>query len=207
MRFIFVRHPQTVSNVQRRLTGVGNSPYTEEGVRQAEAIIKFLSTAAYDRIYSSPIERALHIGKSVSENLEAELEIVTWLQEINFGDLEGLCDADFEEKGIKIEEYRNNFKNRFPNGESWHEFYELKKENIEEIKNEEGVCLCTSHGGAIWALSNALLGSELGDFQGLFLNNASIIIIDYDNGIGKIVKRIDIDDIMQGKETIFNYLE
>lgn len=207
MRFIFVRHPQTVSNLERRLTGIGNSPYTDEGVRQAEAIIKFLSTATYDKIYSSPIERALHIGKSVAENLNAELSIVTWLQEINFGDMEGLCDADFEEKGINIDQYRKNFKNRFPNGESWQEFYDLKKQSIEDIKNEEGVCLCTSHGGAIWALSNALLGTELGDFQGLFINNASIIIIDHINGASRIVKRIDIDDIIQGRETDFNYLD
>jgi broad specificity phosphatase PhoE len=202
MRFIFVRHPQTVSNLERRLTGIGNSPYTDEGVRQAEAIIKFLSTATYDKIYSSPIERALHIGKSVAENLNAELSIVTWLQEINFGDMEGLCDADFEEKGINIDQYRKNFKNRFPNGESWQEFYDLKKQSIEDIKNEEGVCLCTSHGGAIWALSNALLGTELGDFQGLFINNASIIIIDHINGASRIVKRIDIDDIIQGRKLI-----
>lgn len=207
MRFIFVRHPQTVSNLERRLTGVSNSPYTDEGARQAEAVIKFLSTATYDKIYSSPIERALHIGKSVADNLNAELDVVAWLGEINFGDMEGLCDADFIERGINIDEYRKNFKNRFPNGESWHEFYKLKKEIIEQMKNEEGVCLCTSHGGAIWALSNALLGTELGDFQGLFINNASIIIIDYNNGTGKIIKRIDIDDIMQGKETIFSYLD
>jgi len=207
MRFIFVRHPQTVSNSERRLTGVGNSPYTEEGVRQAEAIIKFLSTAKYDKIFSSPIERSLHIGKSVANNLNADLNVVAWLGEINFGDMEGLCDADFIERGINIDEYRNNFKNRFPNGESWHEFYELKKQSIEEIKNEEGTCLCTSHGGAIWALANALLDSELGDFQGLFINNASIIIIDYNNGSGQIVKRIDIDDIVQGNESNFNHSE
>jgi broad specificity phosphatase PhoE len=207
MRFIFVRHPQTVSNIEKRLTGVSDSPYTEEGERQAEAVIRYLSTASYDRIYSSPIERARYIGQSVADNLKARIEIAHWLKEINFGDYEGLGDEDFALRNINIDEHRKDLNFKFPNGDSWREFFDTRKKSVEELRKEEGVCLCTSHGGAIWTLSNVLLGTELSDFRGLFINNASIIIIDCDKDGGRIVKRIDIEEIIRDKDAVFTYSE
>jgi len=207
MRFIFVRHPQTIANYQNRLTGIGDSPYTKEGQKQAEAIIKFLSTTTYDKIYSSPIERSRYIGKSVADNLKAELHIAHWLREINFGDFEGLSIDELKERNIDIDKYRKNLMEfQYPNGDRWRDFYENRKASIEMIKNEEGNCLCTSHGGAIWALSTALLDGEM-KFEGAILNNASILIIDYCNGKGRIVKKIEIDDILEKKIITFNYLE
>lgn len=208
MRFIFVRHPQTISNSENRLTGVSDSPYTKEGERQAQALIDFLSTATYDKIYSSPIKRAKHIGQTVAQKLNADLNVVEWLQEINFGDMEGLTFSDFVSMNIDIEQYRKNLLHfQYPNGDSWATFYEHRKQHIHKLRSDSGSCLCTSHGGAIWALTTALLDEELKEFRGNIINNASIIIVDYKDGCGQVVKRIDIDDILQGKIVHFNYWE
>jgi broad specificity phosphatase PhoE len=208
MRFIFVRHPQTVSNFENRLTGVSDSPYTNEGEKQAQALIDFLSTATYDKIYSSPIRRAKYIGQNVANKLNAELNIVEWLREINFGEMEGLAFSDFVDRNIDIEEYRKNLLSfRYPNGDSWTDFYENRKNHIHKLRSDDGVCLCTSHGGAIWALTTALLDQELKEFSGKIINNASIIIVDYKDDFGQIIKRIEIDDILQGKIVHFNYWE
>ncbi len=208
MRFILVRHPQTVANAENRLVGVTNSPYTDHGHKQAKALIDFLSTANYDAIYSSPISRSRYIGEEVGKKLQKEVHIMPWLREINFGDMEGVAFDEFEKYGVDLDDYRKNlFDFRYPNGEMWVEFYADRKRYIDELRSQKGTCLLTSHGGTIWALSAAIVGKELQEHRGPILSNAGIMIANCDEDNGEIVKVIDIDDVMSGKLTQFNHWE
>lgn len=208
MRFILVRHPQTVANVENRLVGVSHSPYTDHGHKQARALIDFLSTAKYDTIYSSPISRSKYIGEEVGKKLQQEVHIVPWLQEINFGDMEGLAFDEFHTMNVDLEDYRKNlFDFRYPNGDMWVEFYADRKRYIDELRAQEGTCLLTTHGGTIWALSAAIIGKELQEHRGHLATNASILIANCEKGKGEIVKIIEIDDVLSGKLTQFDYKE
>ncbi len=208
MRFILVRHPQTVANFENRLVGVTNSPYTEHGHKQAQALIDFLSTAEYDAIYASPILRSKYIGEEVGKKLQQDVHIMPWLGEINFGDMEGVAFDEFEKLNVDLEEYKKNiFDFRYPNGEMWLEFYADRKRYIDEMRGQEGTCLFTTHGGTIWALSAAIVGKELQEHRGPIMSNASILIAECNKDDGEILKVIDIDDVMNGKLTHFNYWE
>jgi broad specificity phosphatase PhoE len=190
------RHPQTVANTEGRLVGVTNSPYSSEGEKQAEALIKYLSYGSYDEILSSPIRRACHIGEMVSQNLSVELNIVEWLREINFGEYEGVAHKDFIEMGVDIDDYRENLLHfRYPGGQTWNEFYEDRKQYVDAIKEEDKTCLFTAHGGVIWAMTTALLNYPLDTIRQPVLSNAGVIVVEYKDGFGKLVSLTEIEEI------------
>lgn len=196
MRFILARHPQTIANTERRLVGVTDSPYSPEGEIQAEALIKYLSQNRYDEIFSSPIRRAYHIGSSVAQNLNTQCHSVEWLREMNFGDYEGVSHHDFVAMGLDVEEYRQNLLHfRYPNGQTWYEFYEDRKQYVDEIKNEDKVCLFTAHGGVIWAMMAALLKRPLDTIRQPVISNAGVAVIDYSAEAATLVSLTEIEEI------------
>ena len=54
----FVRHGETVWNVERRYQGHGDSELTEAGRAQVEAIGKRFRNIPFDHLYSSDLGRA-----------------------------------------------------------------------------------------------------------------------------------------------------
>ncbi len=52
------RHGETQWNTVRRMQGQLNSPLTDNGIRQAEQLAKWLAKEDIDVIYTSPLERA-----------------------------------------------------------------------------------------------------------------------------------------------------
>ena len=86
-----VRHGQTAGNKSKILQGRGsNHPLNEEGVRQAEAVREwFLKQQIHiDRVYSSPLLRALQTARIISEGTVVETE--DRLLEMDYGPYEGM---------------------------------------------------------------------------------------------------------------------
>ncbi len=59
-----------------------NNTITEKGHREAEALAKRLATEGIDRIYCSPMGRALHTMRYTAERIGREATIIDWIQEI-----------------------------------------------------------------------------------------------------------------------------
>lgn len=91
MAYYFVRHGETVWNVEHRLQGVHDIPLDETGVRQAEELHRKLAAEGvrFARVYSSPLSRALRTAEIVSGRPEAGIIRDDRLTEIAFGKLEG----------------------------------------------------------------------------------------------------------------------
>ena len=68
-----LRHGQTVYNLQKRVQGHCDSPLTELGVAQAHAAGKWLASQGvrFERIFSSPLGRALATAEVAREELAA----------------------------------------------------------------------------------------------------------------------------------------
>ena len=90
-RLRFIRHGQTVANLERRWWGRGESPLSDEGRRQALALAQV--GGAYDAFASSPSARARDTAVAVAGDSEA-VQIVDDLAELNFGEWEGLTGAE-----------------------------------------------------------------------------------------------------------------
>ena len=101
-RLYILRHGQTEFNLQRRVQGHCDSPLTELGVEQAHAAGAWLADQGvrFERIFSSPLGRALATAEIVREELAAaglpapEVEPVDGLIERSYGPFESGPAAD-----------------------------------------------------------------------------------------------------------------
>ncbi len=92
---LLVRHGETEWNVQRRNQGRFDSPLTERGVAQAQAIGRLISTlpnAAAARIVASPLGRARRTAEIIRQHIEPvpELRVDERLRELSLGSWDGL---------------------------------------------------------------------------------------------------------------------
>lgn len=101
-RLYILRHGQTEYNLQHRVQGHCDSPLTPLGIAQAHAAGAWLAGqgACFDRVFSSPLGRALATAGVAREELLAanlpapEVEPVDGLIERSYGPFEGGPAAD-----------------------------------------------------------------------------------------------------------------
>ena len=58
MEIYFVRHGQTIWNVEKRFQGLSDSPLTELGITQAKLLGKKFKDIKFDKFYSTSLKRA-----------------------------------------------------------------------------------------------------------------------------------------------------
>ena len=66
MEIYFVRHGQTIWNVEKRFQGLSDSPLTELGITQAKWLGEKLKDIKFDKFYSTSLKRAYDTPKFVS---------------------------------------------------------------------------------------------------------------------------------------------
>jgi len=75
MEIYFVRHGQTVWNVEKRFQGLSDSPLTELGITQAKLLGEKLKDIKFDKFYSTSLKRANDTANYIKGNREQEVEI------------------------------------------------------------------------------------------------------------------------------------
>lgn len=86
---IFVRHGQSVSNLEQRFTGQHETKLTELGHVQAEETAVFLDSIAIDRIYSSDLFRSMQTAEHTARRRGLSITPDKSFREINAGLWEG----------------------------------------------------------------------------------------------------------------------
>ena len=91
MEIYFVRHGQTIWNVEKRFQGLSDSPLTELGITQAKLLGKKLKDIKFDKFYSTSLKRANDTANYIKGDRDQEIEIF---------------DDEIEFTGDKMYEYR-----------------------------------------------------------------------------------------------------
>ncbi|MET0843956.1 MAG: histidine phosphatase family protein [Mycetocola sp.] len=95
MRFLLIRHGETLSNLTGALdTAAPGAPLTARGLAQAAALGPALREEGVVAIYSSPLLRAKITADTLAEALGLEALVHPGLVEIGAGDLEMRTDED-----------------------------------------------------------------------------------------------------------------
>ena len=90
MRIHFTRHGQSEANVAQIVSNRGLvHPLTREGRRDARRLATSLAGEGIARVYTSPLLRAIETALVVAHALDAPLEVVDGLREVDLGALEG----------------------------------------------------------------------------------------------------------------------
>jgi probable phosphoglycerate mutase len=95
MKITFTRHGQSLANTLQIISNRDlPHPLTDLGRQQAEALSQTLSRTRFERIYTSPVPRAVETGQILSERLNSPLRIEPALREYDCGELEGRGDPE-----------------------------------------------------------------------------------------------------------------
>ena len=195
MEIYFVRHGQTIWNVEKRFQGLSDSPLTELGITQAKLLGEKLKDIKFDKFYSTSLKRAYDTANYIKGNREQEVEIFDDFVEISMGDMEGIKQEDF--KKLYPEQVKNFFFNQLeydPSSFGGESFLEVRERVIRGLnkfielnKNYERV-LVVSHGATLKTLLHYISGKDISTLSDEAIpKNTSYTIVKYENGKFEII--------------------
>ena len=93
-----IRHAQSIANEKGLFGGITDYILSKEGIEQAEKLSQRLVDYKIDRIYSSPLKRAIQTIKPTADRKNMDVIIVEGLREINVGEWENIPRDELRKK-------------------------------------------------------------------------------------------------------------
>lgn len=192
MRFIFLRHPETIANEKNLIYGKTDYPYTKRGQEQFDEALVNIERFGFDKIMTSPLRRAHELASAIASKTNKELIVHEALEEMNFGIFEGLTEDEAKIKHPVVHQaFVESFETTlFPEGESFDVFKKRVEGFVDDYKQSEEDCLVVSHGGFIRTALEYLFDNTSGFSWYLEIGNCSIIEIHIQEGQPSIIKNI-----------------
>lgn len=176
--FYFIRHGETTWNKSGRYQGTTDVPLSGLGHLQADLTAKWFENIPLDGVISSSLSRASETAEKIAKPHRLDVEKTDMLQELCFGDWEGLTYDEIESKwpGMINDMYHHPELLRLPHGES---FGDLQKRTMAEMANiihrgDDKSYAVVCHGAAIRAILCGLLNIPLERSWNFSVHNASV---------------------------------
>ena len=178
-----VRHGQTELNQRSVLQGRSNHPLTDLGREQASAVGDAFRDAGivFDKVYTSPLDRAIETAKLVAGDVPIECEDA--LIEMDYGPYEG---TDLHNLPPEVEEFFQDFThNPAPEGmEQLSSVVARAGEFLERLKAEavHRDILLSTHAIAMKGLLEYLTPDSNGAYWSKFIGNCAVYVTEYHDG-------------------------
>jgi probable phosphoglycerate mutase len=203
-RFIVVRHGETQWNVAGRIQGQGNSPLTEHGLAQAEAIAERLARERFDVLLASDLGRAMQTAARIAARCGLAIVPDSRLRERSFGAGEGLSYAEIDRQYPDVFSRGAATTNpdlNVPGGESRRQFHERVRAAFEALVREhEGKRVCVvSHGGVLAALYRIVHDIPVAHAHRVAISNASYNAVAFDGAAWALEAWDDTDHLPEGE--------
>lgn len=173
----FVRHGQTVWNVENKICGATDSPLTEEGVQQAETLARAIVEEGikFDEILYSPLSRARDTAMAVSKLTGISARMEVRLIEQDFGKWESTA-----RNGADFKECKKQFAISNEGGESMLKLCQRIYNLIDELKSEpDKVYLLVAHNGIARAVNSYFNEMTNEEYAGFGIKNCEIVRYDF----------------------------
>lgn len=196
-KIYFVRHGKTEWNLEGRYQGAhGDSPLLPVSYRDITRLSNFLVAkhVKFQAIYSSPLLRAQTTAVFISEHLNQDIPIILCpdLREFNLGLMEGKTFKEVEAKyPAEVDAFRHRpdqFHAERIQAESFSALILRMRKVIVAIATKypraSDNILVVSHGAALTALMQALLGTPIADLRkdGGLANTSLTVLATADRG-------------------------
>jgi probable phosphoglycerate mutase len=191
---VLARHGETAWSKSGQHTGLTDLPLTERGEALAKKLGKRIGSMKFDRVFTSPLKRALDTCKLAGFGDSAE--IVPDLVEWNYGKYEGRRTADIQAERPGWELFRDGV----PDGEMPEQVGARADRVIKLVRGAGGNVLMFSSGHILRVFAARWLGMppSFGNF--LLLGTASLSIVGYDHSLSEPAIRLWNDtDFLEGK--------
>jgi broad specificity phosphatase PhoE len=196
-RLFLVRHGETMANREYRYIGTKDEPLGTLGQTQAIQLAEALSVLPVAAVYSSPLQRTFDTALPIAARLSLEVQPVDDLRECDFGTWEGLSRAEVmtrsPENARRLREWEQNTNIPPPGGESFEALQErvcAVVERLVEAHPDQSIVLVT-HVGPIKVLLSAALGAPLSSAFRIFLDPATISVMDWRDAAHATVRLVN----------------
>ncbi len=205
LKLYFVRHGKTQWNLEGRFQGAGgDSELLTESYQQMVQVGRFLRHTSFQHAYSSPIRRARVTAQHVVKELHQHvpLTLMSRLEEFHLGQLEGMAFDDVKAQfPAELDAFRNHpdqYDTSRIGGETFQEVIDRMTPGIQAIvaanPQPKANVLIVSHGAALNAEINALLGTPLPDLRKRGgIRNTSVTVLETTDG-GQSFNLLDWND-------------
>lgn len=178
----FVRHGQTVWNVENKICGAADIELTELGHAQARALGERLAKEGtdIDMILYSPLVRAADTARRISEATGLPMRAEPRLREQNFGKYEST-----PRDGEEFKRDKQNFVSSYGGGETMlrlcHRIYGL----LDELKESDSTYLLVAHNGIARAVRSYFCDMTNEEFAAYGIGNCEILRFDFEKAVGE----------------------
>jgi 2,3-bisphosphoglycerate-dependent phosphoglycerate mutase len=158
----FLRHGRSRADDEGVYEGRYDSPLTDVGISQVKLRAEEWKSQGinFDRIITSPLQRANQTARIISSVLGSEMESELDWMEFNNGPLAGLS-VEEGEKMYPKQDFRNPYQAFWETGESEWEFYTRAAKAVEKIvRLGAGKYLVVGHGGIINQAMRTIFGVQ-----------------------------------------------
>ncbi len=169
--FYFVRHGETVWNVENKICGATDIELTQKGHDQAvETGKKILEMGIKaDMILTSPLVRASETARHISEITGIPVKIEQRLIEQNFGRYEAT-----PRNGVEFHEAKKDMASRFGTGESMLHLAQRVYNLLDEIKAGDKRYILVAHNGIVRMVESYFREMNNEEFSSFGIDNCTV---------------------------------
>ncbi len=184
MKVYVLRHGETAYNAGNLVQGTTDVPLSDEGIRQAEAArrrIREEHGLSFDRVYASPLQRALKTGEIVTGRDRETFIIDRRLREIEVGALAGRSTLENTEIMVNFMRFPDLYQ-PLEGGESFLDLTDRAGAFLEWLGREElppSTLVCT-HGGLMHAMRMYMEPHPMRDFWKPSITNCTLFQLERD---------------------------
>jgi probable phosphoglycerate mutase len=178
------RHGETAWSLTGQHTGLTDLPLTEHGERNARHLGERLKGLRFDKVFTSPLQRAARTCELAGFKSAAEVDhdLVEW----NYGDYEGRRTVEI----LKTNPGWQLFRDGCPGGESPAQIGARADRVINRVRAIEGDVLIFSSGHFLRVFAARWLGLEPAAGKFFLLNTASLSEVSYEHNRSQPVIRL-----------------
>lgn len=176
--FYYVRHGQTVWNVENKICGATDIPLTPLGYEQARELGEEILRQGLkiDKILYSPLIRAKETARQISEAAGIPMEEEIRLKEQNFGIYEST-----PRDGAEFKKAKENFVSSYGGGESMLKLCQRIYNLLDDLKerSDTETVLLVAHNGIARAVHSYFYDMTNGEFAAFGMKNCQIRRYDF----------------------------
>ena len=173
------RHGETAWSLSGQHTGLTDLPLTDRGQRNARRLAERLKGISFNKVFSSPLQRAVRTCElaGFGDRAEVDRDLLEW----NYGEYEGRRTAEIHAERPDWELFRDGC----PGGETPQQVGARADRVVKRIREIQGNVLIFSSGHILRVLSARWLGLEPVAGKYLLLTTASLSALSYEHNLSQ----------------------